>query len=124
MKRSYSPRIRSSTVTQEVLHRGDHGREHLVGRPLGVDDADPLGLGGRELVVGAGDRLEERGVLELESVGCLAAAGLPRAPGGGIDAQQQRAVGDQAAGAEVVDRAHRVDAERPARRPGRRATSP
>ena len=75
------------------------------GRRLGarVEHAEALGLGRRQRVVGAGDGVEEGVVLALEAVGRLAAHGLARRARGRVGAQQQRAVGAQAAGGEVVD---------------------
>ena len=67
--------------------------EDLAGWALGVERADPLGLGAGELVVGGGDAREELGTGALEAVGGGCARGLARAGGGGRDAQQQRAVG-------------------------------
>ena len=90
-------------------------REHALGRLGGVDRANPLGLGARQLVVGGGDPREEALALALQPVGLERALVLARAPGGGGDAQQQRAVGREAAGGEQVDRAHLLHAQpRPA----------
>ena len=72
---------------------------------------EALGLGGGELVVGGGDRGEERVALALEPVGGLAAAGRARAAGGGLDAQQQRAVGHEPAGGEALSSRDLLDAQ-------------
>ena len=69
------------------------------------------GLGGREVVVGGGDGGEEGLVLHLQAIRPLAAAGLARAAGARVDVEQQRAVGHQAAGAELVDGAHGLDSQ-------------
>ncbi len=103
-------RARRSRLDQpgELLERVE---QHARRRRAGVDHADPLGLGGGELVVRARDRSEEARLLALEPVGQLAAYGLARAPGSRLDAQQQRAVGLELAGREAVDLAHALDAE-------------
>ena len=95
----------SAEVGQRGLRRGQH-RRRLGAR---VEHAEALGLGRRQRVIGAGDGVEEGVVLALEPVGRLAAHGLARRARGGVGAQQQRAVGAQAAGGEVVDLAHRLD---------------
>ena len=78
------------------------------GWPASMTD-DPLRLGGRELVVGGRDRGEEAQVLLLEPVG--RPAGDARQPDRRIDPQQQRPVGPQAAGAELVERPDLLHAE-------------
>ena len=83
--------------------RGERRGEHLGRRLGGVDRPDPLRLGGGELGVGRGDPGEELVVLALEPVDGLAAC-CDRAPARGrVDRQQQRPVGRQAAGGELVD---------------------
>ena len=81
--------------------------EHPLGRLGGVEHDPAVRLGGRELVVGARACGPERLALALDAVSRLAAAADPRQRGGRVDAQQQRAVGGQAAGGERVQLAGR-----------------
>ena len=97
-------------------------RAHALGLG-GVDSSDPCRVRGGELFVGRGDPGVELVVLALEPVEPFAADSRPRAAERRLEGQQQRAIGRQPAGGELVDLAHRLDSEPPARRPDRRARS-
>src|SRR5271166_1691986 len=101
--------VRGQAAQLQVIEGGERVVQHLRGRLGGVDHADPLGLGERELLVGGGDGREELLALAFEPVGLEPALPATRASGCGRDAQQQRAVGLQAAGGEQVDGAHLLD---------------
>jgi DNA polymerase-3 subunit delta' len=91
---------------QEILDRGERVCQQVLRRSYGVEYANPLGLLAREVVVGRGDRREEQFVLALQPVGLERPLVLTRPSCRRVDAQQQRALGGQAAGGEAVDRAH------------------
>jgi hypothetical protein len=93
------------------FERREGGAQDLFGGRGGVEHGEAPRLGRRELVVGGGDRLEERVGLALEPVGLLAARALARAAGARVQAQEERAVRREAAGGEGVDRPHRLDAQ-------------
>ena len=85
------------------------GGEDGVGRLGGVEDDEPVRLGGGQLVVGLSHAREELAPRALEPVGL--AARDPRQPGVRVDPQQQRAVRRQPAGPERVQRPDLLDAE-------------
>ena len=97
-------------VGQRGPRRGEHDRR-LGAR---VEHAEALGLRRRQRLVSPGDGVEEGVVLALQPVGRLAAAHLARRARGRVGAQQQRALGAQATGAEVVDLVDRLDPQPPA----------
>ena len=96
---------------QQVRERIERDGQERRRRARRVERADPLRLCGGELRVGRGDAREELVGLALEPVRALVAPAAARPPIGGVDREQQRAIGDQARGRKVVDRADRLDAE-------------
>ena len=97
---------------EQVLERVQRVVQHALWRLGRVDRADALRLGARKLLIRLRYLREEAFVLALQAIGRQRALAQPLAAGRRWDAQQQRAVGLQAAGGEQVDRAHLLDAER------------
>ncbi len=107
--------VRESHGREQILDGRERVTQHLLGRLGGVDRANSLGFGTRELAVGPGDGREEVLGLALQPVRPCSALCLSLTAGGGGYLQQQRAIRLNGAGRKLVDRAHLLDSERPSR---------
>ena len=102
-------------MLKQVLHGRQRLRQDLLWGLLGVERADPLRLRLRQLIIGGGDGREETLALAFKAIWLEPALALAGATRRGGHAQQEGAIGGQAACGQGVDRAHVLDAEAPRR---------